>query len=189
LLLLFLFFALTFGFNHCLLLFYYAVSFAVQPKEIRQTVIKERIKAAQHQQDACRRQRHNPNIDEVRRLYYRVPVGCNTLSICINGFRNLFGIFRKQWEYLRKSCAENYDFLNAQDYPEEVIIMEASVHTTREQNQRELANLRIEQSKNSSANEWEDCRFVSSFPVAMCGFFVYSNENKNYFLFYGLPSY
>jgi hypothetical protein len=82
-----------------------------------------------------------------------------------------------------------YDFLNAQDYPEEVIIMEASVHTTRAQNQRELANLRIEQSKNSSANEWEDRRFVSSFPVAMCGFFVYSNENKNYFLFYGLPSY
>ncbi len=92
----------------CSVSFYSAVSFATQSKEIRQTVLKERIKAAQDQQDLRRRLIRNPATDELGRQYYRVPVGSNIISICINGFKNLFGIFRTQWEYLRKSCADNY---------------------------------------------------------------------------------
>jgi hypothetical protein len=56
--------------------------------------------------------------------------------------------------------AVEYDFLNRQEYPEEVIIMEASLHATQAQTQRDYAKLRIQESKDSSLAAFEERRFV-----------------------------
>jgi hypothetical protein len=71
--------------------------------------LKERIKAGQDRQDFRRRNRarFNPNDADPDRLYYRIPVGDEFISICLHAFRNLFGIFRMQWKYLTSHCS-NY---------------------------------------------------------------------------------
>jgi hypothetical protein len=54
-----------------------------------------------------------------------------------------------------------YDFLNAHDYPEEVTIMQASKHAIHAQEQRQYATSRIAEAKQSQNNPWEDRRFVT----------------------------
>ena len=55
---------------------------------------------------------------------------------------------------------EEYDFLNEQEYPEEVIIMMATKHAVHAQNQRAYAKERIAEAKGSINNLWADRRFV-----------------------------
>jgi len=55
---------------------------------------------------------------------------------------------------------DEYDFLNEQDYPEEVIIMNATKHAVHAQNQRAYAKERISEAKGSVNNLWADRRFV-----------------------------
>lgn len=87
-----------------------SVSFALQPKEIRQAVLKERIKAGQDRRDIrwAWIQKRNPADSQFDRLYFRVPLGSEFISLCLNAFKNLFGIFRRQWEYLKRNCSGSY---------------------------------------------------------------------------------
>ena len=88
------------------------MSFALEPREIRQTVIKERIKAAD---DRAFRRRQTGR--EARKatdsLYYRISVINTEIAICINSFRNLFAIGKKKWRNLKEECSNRYDTLGA----------------------------------------------------------------------------
>lgn len=65
--------------------------------------------------------------------------------------------------YSDASDVEEYDFLNKQDYPEEVIIMKATKHAVHAQNQRNYAKERIAGAKATFNNPWEERRFVFCF--------------------------
>lgn len=67
-----------------------------------------------------------------------------------------------------------YDFLNAHEYPEEVIIMQASKHAVHAQEQRQYATSRIKEAKESLSHPWEDRRFVDCCYLPFY-FFSYSN--------------
>lgn len=73
----------------------------LQKKEIRQTVLKERIRAAEERRQHRRLHR---NAFAIRNTMH----ACFTISdnpdipVCVNGFRNVYGLFRTSWMYLKK---------------------------------------------------------------------------------------
>ena len=79
----------------------FTVSFALQPKEVRQTILKERIKAAEDRK-ARRRIDHDGKKELFMTLpYYRI-TDTTEIAVCSTAFQNLQGIYRRQWHYLRK---------------------------------------------------------------------------------------
>ena len=64
-----------------------------------------------------------------------------------------------------------YDFLDVYEYPQEVILMQASKHALHAQEQRQYASLRIKESKDTKDSPWEERRFVSV--VCFFSLFIY----------------
>lgn len=86
----------------------FLVHFALQPKAIRQTLLKERYKNAERRQRE-RMLEHGRRVnDRHQLLYYTLTFGAGLdHNICMNTFRNLFGVFRKSWSRLTEHCS-NY---------------------------------------------------------------------------------
>jgi hypothetical protein len=77
------------------------VDFALQPKGIRQTLLKERFMHA----ISCRRERSSL---VGTNLCYTVTFGGGMdYRVCVNSFRNLYGIFQRSWSRIASSC-RNY---------------------------------------------------------------------------------
>jgi len=87
-----------------------AVEFALQPKPIRQTLLKERFKNGEvHRSE--RHMEHYENGAFVRNqlLYYQISYGAGlNHAVCMNTFRNLYGIFRKSWGRISRACSNYY---------------------------------------------------------------------------------
>lgn len=76
------------------------VSFSLQKQDIRQTWLKERLRAA------LNRQQVNAGTADCR--YFRITVSDNEVSVCRNSFCNLFALYRTQWERLKSACLGLY---------------------------------------------------------------------------------
>lgn len=83
------------------------VSFALETKDIRQTVLKERLKAADDRVHCARLAGRQARKEEMK-LPYRISVINTEISICVNTFRNLFAIGKKKWRNLKEDCFERY---------------------------------------------------------------------------------
>jgi hypothetical protein len=72
-------------------------------------VLRERIQAADDRQNQRRKIASKRSLADAPgdHLYFRLSISDADFSICIHAFRNLFGIYRKQWNYLTSSC-KNY---------------------------------------------------------------------------------
>jgi hypothetical protein len=86
------------------------VSFAILPKEQREIIMKERLKAAFDRQSTNNENRffrqYRDNEDYTCTLHYRFNLGTDSnidQAICMNAFRNIFGIFRRPWETLKQN--------------------------------------------------------------------------------------
>jgi hypothetical protein len=96
----------------CFLTFFifYTVDFALQPKGIRQTLLKERYKHAEFRQRE-RQMDYRSNSVTVERgqlLYFELTYGGGiNHAVCMNTFRNLYGVFRKSWSRISRACS-NY---------------------------------------------------------------------------------
>jgi len=88
----------------------FLVNFARQPKSIRQTVLRERINAANVKMECRQKVASNKSATQriPARLYYQVQLGEADISVCLSSFRNLFGLFQRQWVNLKKSIDNNY---------------------------------------------------------------------------------
>ncbi len=87
-------------------IFTVAVNFSLSPLDIRETVLKERIRVAEGLRAERRRNRHHHR--EVPAWYYSLGWEGGHL-FCANSFCNLIGIFRVQWRRLvRHSSGENF---------------------------------------------------------------------------------
>ena len=82
----------------------------MQPKPIRQTLLKERFKQGEARR-AERNRDHYENIAYVRNhlLYYQISYGAGlNHAVCMNTFRNLYGVFRKSWGRISRACTNYY---------------------------------------------------------------------------------
>jgi hypothetical protein len=86
----------------------FSVHFALQPKAIRQTLLKERYKNAERRQQG-RVAEHGRRVnDRHQLLYYTLTFSAGLdHNICMNTFHNLFGVFCKSWSTLTEHCS-NY---------------------------------------------------------------------------------
>ena len=77
---------------------------------IHQTVLRERINATNVKMECWQKVLSNKSATEClpARLYYQVQVGESDVSVCLSSFRNLFGLFQRQWVNLKKSIDSNY---------------------------------------------------------------------------------
>ncbi len=78
--------------------------YAVQPTEIRQTFMKERIRCATHHKMVARQCRNSMK----GRLHYRISAEVD-FPVCVNTFKNVFGLFSKQWKYLLRQSSGEYE--------------------------------------------------------------------------------
>jgi hypothetical protein len=86
----------------------FLVSFALEPREIHQTVMKERIKAADDRA-FYPRQTGREARKASDNLYYHISIINTEIAICVNSFRNLFAIGKKKWRNLKEECSNGYD--------------------------------------------------------------------------------
>jgi hypothetical protein len=78
--------------------------YAVQPTEIHQTFMKERIRCATHHKMVAHRCRNSMKGS----LYYRISAEVD-FPVCVITFKNVFGIFSRQWEYLLSQSSGEYE--------------------------------------------------------------------------------
>jgi hypothetical protein len=71
----------------------------LQDAGIRETILKERVRASKMFR-SLRRQRH--------RLCFFSVTGCDDFLVCVNSFRNLFGLYVREWETLLRECRSDY---------------------------------------------------------------------------------
>jgi len=65
----------------------------------RQIFLKERVKAAVDRKRMPKSRRARKG------KYYHIPFGVqgqSDMSVCVNSFRNMFGVFRKPWTTLKR---------------------------------------------------------------------------------------
>ncbi len=82
--------------------FIFLVTFALEPREVCQTVMKEHIKAVDDMAFYCQqtgREAKKASDDQ----YYHISIINTEIAICINSFRNLFAIEKKKWRNLKES--------------------------------------------------------------------------------------
>ncbi len=80
------------------------MTFALEPREIRQAVMKEHIKAADdrpfhHWQTGREARKASDN------FYNCISIIYIEIVICINSFRKLFAIGKKKWRNLKEECS------------------------------------------------------------------------------------
>jgi hypothetical protein len=85
--------------------FHYSVHYCSMTMDQRQIFLKERVKAAidRKQMPKSRRARKGK--------YYHIPFGVQgrtDISVCVNSFRNMFGVFRKPWTTLKRNVFGAY---------------------------------------------------------------------------------
>jgi hypothetical protein len=78
--------------------------FAVQPTDIHQTFMKERVRCATNHKLVARKLRNTMK----GCLHYRISAETD-FPVCVNTFKNVFGIFSRQWEYLLKQSSGEYE--------------------------------------------------------------------------------
>jgi hypothetical protein len=78
--------------------------FAVQPTEIRQTFMKERIRCAINHKLVARKRRNSMK----GCIHYRISAEVD-FPVCVNTFKNVYGIFSRQWEYLLSQSSGEYE--------------------------------------------------------------------------------
>jgi hypothetical protein len=61
-------------------------------------------------------------------------------------------------EMMQDKMAAEYELISQQEFPAEVLILQASLHVAKAKRQREYASQRIAESKETANNEWEDRR-------------------------------
>jgi hypothetical protein len=87
-----------------------SVSFADQPLIVRQTVLKERIRAGKQRLDEKMNKRNHNVLVELRHstnTHYRLNLGENNNfehAVCKNTFCNILGIFSRAWKTLEKAA-------------------------------------------------------------------------------------
>jgi len=65
-------------------------------------VLKERIRAAEERRYDRRRARNCGPLYPMSSCHYRIADEVD-VPVCINGFKNIFGLYRTRWEYLKKN--------------------------------------------------------------------------------------
>jgi len=101
------FFLFLFCFFYCcsISLTTFSVSFADYPRNIRETILKERIASARDKRlEARKRRRMDVRVRATNpKMYFRYKFGADAgreSSLCLHSFRNLFGLGRTMWRRL-----------------------------------------------------------------------------------------
>lgn len=102
----FFYFFLLFFINFYLFFFVFSVSFALLSKDIRQTLLKERLanaSARKVEYQSLYKKRSRSSSD-LHRLYYRLSVPGFDIPLCGNSFRNFYVLLRRSWKSLTVEC-------------------------------------------------------------------------------------
>lgn len=87
---------------------FFSVSFADYPRNIRETILKERIASAAHLKEEQRKRRRildRQRDGSFKTTHFRYKLGDELggeVNICIHSFRNLFCIGKRMWKRLSK---------------------------------------------------------------------------------------
>ena len=77
----------------------FAVSFFLLPKDVRESILKERVKSAEDRRLTHEKKlnnlRYRRDNDDTKNLYYRLDVGSQypQRAVCMNAFRNALAIY------------------------------------------------------------------------------------------------
>ena len=77
----------------------FLVHYALLDADVRETLLKERIRLAKLLRSRRRQQQLH--------LFYLVN-GSDDFLVCVHSFRNIFGLFVREWETLLRECKADY---------------------------------------------------------------------------------
>ena len=99
--------------NSCYDSFFVAsVSFFMLPKDVRETLLKERVKSAEDRRRLhdknLNRQRYRATKADTAHLFFRIDIGTQFTQrpVCMNAFHNVLAIFRRPWERLKSGVSD-----------------------------------------------------------------------------------